>query len=53
MVYVDGLFRFCLTFGNALAMVISFFYNQSILWAIIHGLGGWFYVAYFAYMLQP
>jgi len=53
MVYVDGLFRFCLTFGNALAIVISFFYNQSILWAIIHGLCGWFYVAYFAYMLQP
>lgn len=53
MVYIDGLFKFCLTFGNTLAIAISFFYNQSILWAIFHGLCGWFYVAYFAYMLQP
>jgi hypothetical protein len=53
MVYIDGLFKFILTFGNALAIAISFFYNQSIMWAIFHGVCGWFYVAYFAYMLQP
>ncbi len=53
MVYIDGLLKSCLTFGNALAITISFVYNQSIMWAIFHGICGWFYVGYFAYMLQP
>jgi hypothetical protein len=35
-------------FGSALAMAISYNTNQSILWAIIHGLLGWLYVVYFA-----
>ena len=35
-------------FGNALAMVISYFNNHSILWAIFHGLLGWIYVIYYA-----
>lgn len=34
-------------FGTALAMVISWSGNQSILWAIIHGLFSWLYVIYF------
>jgi len=36
------------SFGSALAMAISFNVNQSIGWAILHGLFSWFYVVYFA-----
>ena len=36
------------SFGSALAMVISYNVNQSIGWAILHGLFSWFYVVYFA-----
>lgn len=32
--------------GTILAIVISWSRNQSILWAIIHGLLGWLYVIY-------
>jgi hypothetical protein len=35
-------------FGCALAMVISYVANKSILWAILHGIFSWFYVVYFA-----
>lgn len=35
-------------FGSSLAMVISYSYNQSILWGIGHGLLSWVYVLYFA-----
>ena len=35
-------------FGSALAMVISYGANHSILWAIIRGILGWLYVLYFA-----
>ena len=35
-------------FGCALAMVVSYAANKSILWAILHGIFGWFYVIYFA-----
>lgn len=34
-------------FGNALAIVISYTKNKSILWAIIQGILGWLYVIYF------
>ena len=34
-------------FGSALAMVISYTAYKSVLWAIIHGIFSWFYVAYF------
>lgn len=37
-----------LGFGAALAMAISFNVNNSIGWAILHGLCGWFYVIYYA-----
>lgn len=37
-----------ITFGSALAIAISWSQNQSILWAILHGLFSWFYVIYFA-----
>lgn len=36
-------------FGTCLAMVISWSYNHSILWAILHGICGWFYVVYRAF----
>ncbi len=36
-----------ISFGSALAMVISYTTWKSILWAIIHGLLGWIYVIYF------
>lgn len=35
-------------FGSALAIAISWSQNQSILWAILHGLFSWAYVIYFA-----
>ena len=35
-------------FGSALAIVISWSANHSILWAIIHGIFSWFYVIYYA-----
>ena len=36
-----------ITFGSALAMVISYVNWHSIGWAIIHGLFSWGYVIYF------
>jgi len=37
-----------ISFGSALAIVISWSQNHSILWVIIHGVLSWFYVIYFA-----
>lgn len=36
-----------ITFGSALAMVISFVTWRSIGWAIVHGLLSWVYVIYY------
>lgn len=36
-----------ITFGNALAMVISYSTWHSVGWAIFHGLLSWIYVIYF------
>ncbi len=36
------------TLGMAVAAAISFNINQSIVWAIVHGWLGWFYVIYYA-----
>lgn len=36
-----------ITFGSALAMVISFTMNKSVFWAIVHGILSWFYVIYY------
>ena len=33
--------------GTALAMILSYSSNNSVVWAIIHGLFSWFYVLYF------
>lgn len=40
--------RFGISFGSALAMVISYSANHSILWAIVHGILSWLYVIYAA-----
>jgi hypothetical protein len=37
-----------ITMGSALAMILSYSVNQSILWAILHGFFSWLYVIYFA-----
>ncbi len=37
-----------ITFGTALAIAISWWKNQSILWAIVHGILSWIYVIYHA-----
>jgi hypothetical protein len=34
--------------GSALAVAISWSSNQSILWAVMHGLLSWLYVLYYA-----
>lgn len=35
--------------GSAIAVAISWSQHQSILWAIIQGFFGWFYVIYYAF----
>ncbi len=37
-----------ISFGSALAMVLSYVNWHSVLWAIFHGLLSWVYVIYFA-----
>lgn len=44
----DRAVRSGLSLGHVLAVAISWSLHQSILWAVLHGLFGWFYVAYFA-----
>jgi hypothetical protein len=39
--------------GSVLAVVCSWQRNRSILWAILAGIFGWFYVIYFAVTRQP
>lgn len=40
------------SFGTVLAIVISWSRNRSLLWAIVHGILGWFYVIYYALFLS-
>ena len=37
-----------ISFGSALAIVISWSLHKSIIWACIHGAFSWFYILYFA-----
>ncbi|MBN1914682.1 MAG: hypothetical protein JW769_02200 [Parachlamydiales bacterium] len=37
-----------ISFGSALAMVVSYTVNKSLIWAIIHGFLSWIYVIYYA-----
>jgi hypothetical protein len=38
-----------ITFGNALAIAISWSKSQSVLWAIIDGFFSWLYVLYYLF----
>ena len=38
-----------ISMGSALAMILSFQFNHSIPWAILHGILSWFYVIYRAF----
>ena len=38
------------SFGSVLAIVISFTTYQSIPWAILHGILGWIFVIYYAFL---
>ena len=38
--------------GSCLAMIISWSLNKSILWAMLHGIFGWFYVIYYFIILK-
>ena len=44
--YSKEFVRSGITFGSALATVISYTANKSILWAIFHGILSWVYVVY-------
>lgn len=33
--------------GSVIAVIISWTTNHSVLWAILHGIFGWFYVIYY------
>jgi hypothetical protein len=46
--YRNEIVRSGIGMGTALAMILSWSVNSSILWAIIHGFLSWFYVIYFA-----
>lgn len=46
--YRSAIARSGIGFGTALAIAISWSANQSILWAIVHGLLSWIYVIYYA-----
>lgn len=35
--------------GTAIAVAISWSVNQSIIWAVVHGFLGWFYVIWHAF----
>ena len=37
-----------ISFGTAMAMVLSWHVNHSILWMILHGIFSWFYVIHYA-----
>ena len=36
-----------ISLGTLIAIVISWSANHSVLWAIVHGFFGWFYVLYY------
>ena len=35
--------------GSAIAVTISWSLHKSIVWALVHGIFGWFYVGYYAF----
>ena len=45
--FVEKSVKTGITFGSALAMVISYTNWHSVGWAVIHGLMSWLYVIYY------
>jgi hypothetical protein len=41
-----------ISLGAAIAVTVSWSLNQSVLWAILHGLFSWVYVIYYAIFLR-
>ena len=39
-----------ITLGGTIPVTIRGVSNHSILWAILHGIFGWFYVIYYAFL---
>ncbi len=39
----------CIGLGNVIAAVVSWYFNKSILWALVHGFFGWFYLIYYCF----
>ena len=37
-----------ISLGSAIAVAISWSLHKSIIWAVIHGVLGWFYVIFYA-----
>ncbi len=33
--------------GSAIAVAISWSFHKSVVWAVVHGFFGWFYVIYY------
>lgn len=48
MTYKSEGARYGISFGSALACVISWTQHHSIVWAIIQGFFSWLYVIYYA-----
>ncbi len=46
-VYREEVVRSGISLGTALAIVLSWSVNKSVLWAIIHGILSWIYVVYY------
>ena len=46
-IYYSTSVGYGLSFGNALAIAISWSTNRSVLWAIIDGFFSWLYVLYY------
>ena len=42
-----------ITFGNALAIAMSWSAGHSVIWAVIDGFFSWFYVVYYLLMHTP
>jgi hypothetical protein len=37
-----------ISLGSAIAVTVSWSLHHSLIWAIVHGVFGWFYVIYYA-----
>lgn len=44
----NDIMTMCGNTGSVLAMIVSYSINKSVLWALFHGIFGWFYILYYA-----